>query len=94
MNSPIKVVNLPLDGNWQALRINPEFKATGLQARGANALLISQPGDSANYYTVNQVIFCQAGHFQGRGTGHHFYVHFETDFHQLRNRWPVDLAHH
>lgn len=52
MNSPIKIKNLTLDGTWQALQLNREYIAMALQARGDNALLVAQPGESALYYTV------------------------------------------
>jgi len=52
MNSPIKVKALTLDGTWQEFKINPEFVAVAVQARGANDLLIARPGESSLYWTI------------------------------------------
>ena len=70
MNSPIKIKNLVLDGTWQALKINPEMIAVTLQARGANDLLVSRPGESSKYYTVKSgtTLNLSSGNFVGDDT--------------------------
>lgn len=52
INSPIKLQNLLLDGTWQRIKINQEYVAVSIQARGNNDLFISQPGANGVYYTI------------------------------------------
>lgn len=65
MNSPIKIKNETLTGAWQEIRINPEYIAVAIQARGANALQVARPGESSVYYTIKAgtVLDLSSGNF-------------------------------
>jgi hypothetical protein len=65
MNSPIKIRNLTLTGNWQQLSIQDDMIAVSIQARGDNALQVAQVGRTAEYYTVKAgtVLNLSSGNF-------------------------------